>query len=119
MLAVWSKEEAIRKAEAAKRTLANIRDKAEAGTQKAITGVEVLAGAAAVSWYNGKNAAQSGGAAQIMGYDADLAAGVVLGAAGMLELAGKQSDHLFYLGIGALTSFVTREAYAKGAAAPK
>jgi hypothetical protein len=113
MLAVVSKEEALAKLQSARRTLSSIRERAEAGTAKAICGVEVLAGAAAVSWYNGKNG-QSGAAAQFMGYDADLAAGVVLGAAGMFELAGKQSDHLFYLGVGALAAYTTREAYAKG-----
>jgi hypothetical protein len=114
MLATVSKEEALAKLSSARRTLANIRERAEESTEKAVAGVEILAGAGLASWWNGKHG-EGGAPAQLMGYDADLAGGAVLTAAGLFGLAGRQSDHLFYVGIGALAAYVSREAYQKGA----
>ena len=105
-----TKEEALAKLHSARKHLATIREKGEATMERTIMGAEVLGGAAAVSYYMGKN----GGSAQIMGYDVDLAAGVVGVAAGILELGGKHSDHLFNIGVGCLRAFVTREATMKG-----
>ena len=116
MLATVSKEEALAKLQSMKRHLLTIREKAEAGMERAILGVEVVGGAAAVSYYNGLKGT-SGAPAQVFGYDADLAAGVILAGAGILDMAGKHSDHFFNVGVGALASYATREAYEKGTAA--
>lgn len=116
MLAVPTKEAALARLKSMQSNLARIKEKGEAAAEKMIHGVEIVGGAAAVSYYIGKNSTQAVPVPQVMGYDVDLAAGVAFVAAGVLELAGKHSDHLFYLGAGAASAFATREALAKGQA---
>lgn len=111
-----SKSAALEKLSRLKSSIANVRKETEARVEGIIGTAEVVGGALAISWVNGRYGA-NGAPAQIMGFDADLVVGGVLFVAGMLDVAGKQSDHLTNLGAGALAAYAAREGFNLGAEA--
>jgi hypothetical protein len=111
-----NKEELVAALQTAKGSIARAREKAEEMTLKAVHGAEVIGGAFAISYYNGK-AGTGGQPYQIAGHDADTVLGLAGILAGALKVAGKASDHLFFLGLGSASASAARAGWAKGEAA--
>ena len=105
-----TKTEAVSKWHGALARIRGIQKKAEEKSGAVIETVEVVGGAFAISWVNGRYG-QGGAPLQILNMDADLVVGGVALVTGMFDVFGRHSEHVLNLGAGILAAYASREGF--------
>ncbi len=88
--------------QAIQKRIANIREKAEATTERLVATAETAGAAFAVGVMQGRT-----GGVEVFGVPAELGLGIALTGFGLLGGAGKHSSHLTNIGAGCLAAYTT------------
>ncbi len=95
-------KQAVKRLEAFKARLANIRKTAEKSTEKMLRTAETGGAAFTMGVIQGKT-----GGVEVVGVPVDLGLGIALNVLGYFGAAGKMSDHLNNVGDGCLAAYLT------------